>query len=185
MADKKITGFNPAAAITANDIMPICQNLATGELLYSDMAGVRTFVLGGANAGARIYFTVGVPSNALGVDGDVVFDKQAQNIYQKVAGVYQLQDSYGASAAGSTGIIRFTAVYDSNGLSADGLTYHADELEDAIVLSVTVDATPLISVEDAGDVPAFDEFNHDSDTGDIAFGAPLPAGFRITITYSK
>lgn len=183
MADKKITAFDPAGPLTVNDIFALCQDPVTGILLQSDLGTLRTFVFGGANAGARVYFNSGVPSALQGVDGDVAFDKTAKNIYSKIAGAWVLQDSYGA-ADGGAAKIRFTSVYGGDGLSADGLTFTDTDMIGGDVLSVRVDATELIPTEDPLDIPAFDEFGYDTDTGIITFGSPLPAGFRITIIYS-
>lgn len=183
MADKKITALDLAATLTVNDLMMVCQNEATGELLQADLGGLRTFVLGGANAGARIYFNAGVPSVLQGVDGDVAFDMTGKDIYSKISGAWVLQDNYGAPDTG-IGLIRFTSVYGSGGLSGDGLTYQNDDLIGGDVVDVKVDATPLIRVEMVGDPPAFDEYDYDTATGEIFFGDSLPAGFRITVTYS-
>ena len=183
MADEKLNQLDPAGALTANDIFGVCQDLVTGEMLYIAAGAIRSFVLGGANAGARIYFVPGVPSALLGVDGDVTFDTAGKDIYAKEAGAWVLKDNYGAPDTG-IGVIRFTSVYGAGGLSADGLTYTSSDLIDGNVTGVMVDITPLIAVETWGTAPAFDEFDFDEVTGIITFGAPLPAGFRITIQYS-
>lgn len=183
MADKKIIQLDPAATLTINDLMMVCQDAVTGELLHADLGALRTLVLGGANAGARIYFNSGVPDSDQGVDGDVAFDKTGKDVYSKVSGAWILQDSYGAPDSG-VGLLRFTSVYGSGGLAADGLTYQNNDLIDGEVTGVTVDITPLIRVETIGDPPAFDEFDYDTDTGTITFGAALPEGFRISINYT-
>lgn len=182
MADRKITGFDPAGALTANDIWAVCQNEATGELLQSNLAALRTFVLGGATAGSRVYFNAGTPLPALGVDGDVCFDTSVKNILLKVSGAWVVQDQYGTS--GGVGRMRFTSVYGADGLSADGLELTAAELVNVTVQSVMVDVTYLVATEDALAAPAFDEFQHDPILGKVTFGAALPEGFRITIIYS-
>lgn len=181
MADKKIPALNAAGAITVNDLFVICQNVTTGEALNIAAADVRTFILGGANAGARIFFTVGVPSNSLGVDGDVAFDQNGRHIYQKSGGVFVDKGSYGGS---STGYVRFTAVYGSGGLSADGKSYTDAGLIGANPLSAKVEADELIPVATPGNTPLFDEFDFDDTLGKWIFGSPVPAGFRITLTYS-
>lgn len=183
MADKKLNQLDPAAAITANDILGICQDLATGIMLQVSAGALRTFFLGGANAGARIYFNSGAPSSLQGVDGDVAFNMTGKIIYQKESGAWVAKDNYGATDTG-VGVLRFTSAWGSGGLSADGLEYVNADMIGGNLTSVLVDATPLIAVENWGDAPAFDEFDFDTDTGTITFGAPLPAGYRITIQYS-
>jgi hypothetical protein len=183
MADKKINQLNTAGQITANDILGICQNLATGELLQVPAATLRAFILGGANAGARVYFNAGVPAAALGVDGDVCFNTAGKTISSKEFGAWVVKDNYGAPDGG-TAIIRFVSVYGIGGLSVDGLIYTNDDLIDGDVVGIMVDASPLIAVPSWGTLPAFDEFDFDSSTGIVRFGSVLPAGFRITITYS-
>jgi len=184
MADKKIIQLDPAAALTINDLMMVCQDEVTGELLQADLGALRALVLGGANAGARIYFTSGVPGNDIGVDGDVAFDKSAKDIYSKVSGAWILQDNYGAPDAG-VALIRFTSDYGTGGLAADGLTYQNNDLIDCDVIGVMVEITPLIRVEEVGvDAPGLDEYDYDAGTGTITFGAALPEGFRISITYA-
>lgn len=182
MADKKINQLDPSVPITANDEFVVCQDPVTGKAVKVGAQMVRDFILNGANAGAFTYFDVGVPDPLLGANADVYFDTQAKNIYKKEGATWVMKDSYG-STGGSTGIIRFTSVYGSDGLSLDGLTYTDASLEDAIVLSVKVDATELVAAQDPNP-PAFDEFLADISTGVITFGAPLPAGFRITILYT-
>lgn len=182
MADKKINQLNPAGAITANDIVGVCQDAATGELLQTTVSAIRTYVLGGANAGARVYFDVGAPAGPVGVDEDVYFDIQAHGIYQKIAGAWVFQDSYGA--IGGMDRIRFTATYNSGGLSADGKEYTNASLLIGIPQEVSIDGSPLVGVEDFGDTPAFDEWDFDPDLGKLKFGSALPAGARITILYS-
>ncbi|TWF38849.1 hypothetical protein FHW36_10672 [Chitinophaga polysaccharea] len=182
MADKKIIQLNPASTITANDILGVCQNPITGELLQATASDLRTYVLGGANAGARIFFIVGIPSIPLGVDGDVCFDIQAHNIYQKASGAWILQDSYGS--IGGMDRIRFTATYGSGGLSADGKSYINSSLLNGMPQEVLIDGSPLIGVENFGDIPAFDEWDFDPVLGKLIFGSPLPAGARITVLYS-
>ncbi|WP_212005754.1 hypothetical protein [Chitinophaga sp. HK235] len=184
MADKKITQLTQAVAISANDLVMVCQNQATGELLQSTAGALRQFVLGGANAGARIYFTVGVPAASLGVDGDVCFDKQGHAIYQKVTGTWMLQDTYSSSGTGGVDRIRFTAAYGSGGLAADGKSYTNASLSNAIPTAVWVEADALIGVGDFGTTPAFDEWDFNPIAGKIIFGSPVPAGTRITIIYS-
>lgn len=181
MADKKITQLTPAGAISANDILGICQNPATGELLQTTAGDLRSYVLGGANAGARVYFNVGAPSVAQGVDGDVAFDVQGHAIYQKISGVWELQDTYGT--IGGVDRIRFTAVYGSGGLSADGKVYTSTDLVDVNPTSVKIEADDLIAVAEWGDPPAFDEFDYDIVAGQILFGSAVPAGARVTIIY--
>jgi hypothetical protein len=182
MADRKINQLDPAGAITANDIFAVVQNLSTGEALQVAAADLRSYILGGANAGARIFFTVGVPSNTLGVEGDVAFDQSGRHIYQKNSGnVFVDKGSY---AGAVTEYIRFNAVYGSGGLAADGLSYTNIDLINAVPISFKVEADELIPVETWGDTPLFDEFDFDDTTGVFSFGAALPAGLRITITYS-
>lgn len=180
MADKKINQLDDAATLTVNDYWPINQNHATGKALKATLGALRTFILGGANAGARIYFTVGTPDVDLGVDGDVAFDQNGRIIYQKVSGAWMNRGKYG----GSGEILRFTSVYGADGLAANGLTYTNTDLIDASITGVQVETDSLIRVETLGDTPAFDEFDFDDDTGVFTFGAALPAGYRITITYS-
>lgn len=184
MADKKITQLTTAAAITANDLMMVCQNPATGELLQTTAGSIRQFVLGGANAGARVYFTVGPPSNLLGVDGDVCFDKQGHAIYQKVTGAWMLQDTYASTGTGGVDRIRFTATYGSGGLASDGKSYTNAALLNATPQAVWVEADVLIGVADFGTTPAFDEWDFDPIAGKIIFGSAVPVGTRITILYS-
>lgn len=184
MADKKITGFDPAGTLTVNDIFPLSQNLATGELVYESLGVLRQFILGGANAGSRVYFINGAPSPLLGVDGDVAFDMTGKNIYSHEGGAWVLKDTYG-SLDNSVGIIRFKSLPGTGGLSADGKTYQDDNLIDATVVDVKIEVNPLIAVENWGDTPAFDEYDFDTDAGEIHFGSPLEANSRITITASK
>jgi hypothetical protein len=182
MADKKINQLDPYnGTLAPDDLFPINQDPATGKAVSMPAQDLKAFVLGGTTAGARTYFTVGVPVSSLGVDGDVVFDKQGKNIYLKVSGTWVLQDSYGSAGAG---IIRFTSVYGVNGLSADGMEYTNADLIGGDVIGVRVETDELISVQDPGDAPAFDEFAFDTDTGVTTFGAALPAGYRITISYT-
>lgn len=182
MADKKINQLDPYnGTLAPDDLFPINQDPATGKAVSVPAQDLKAFVLGGTTAGARIYFTVGTPSPSLGVNGDVVFDKQGKGVYQKISGSWSLQDTYGSPGPG---IIRFTSVYGVNGLSADGLTYTNEDLIGADLLGVRVETDELIAVEDPEDTPAFDEFSFDSDTGITTFGAALPAGYRITILYS-
>lgn len=183
MADKKITGLTQAGALTINDLFMVCQNEATGELLQSDLGALRSLILGGANAGARIYFNAGAPTVDQGVDGDVAFDKTNKDIYSKIGGVWVLQDNYGAQDTG-VALIRFTSDYGAGGLAADGLTYQNASLVGTDIIGVMVDVSPLIRVEVVGSAPAFDEYNYNNLTGEVFFGAPLPEGFRITITFS-
>ncbi|MFD2890043.1 hypothetical protein [Chitinophaga cymbidii] len=161
----------------------MCQNLSTGEMVYESLGVFRSYVLGGANAGARIYFVSGVPSDLLGVDNDLVIDTQGKNFYFKESGAWVLKDNYGAPDTG-IGVKRFTSVYGSDGLAADGLSYQDDDLIGGDVTDVRVEVTPLIAVEAWGTTPAFDEFDFDDTTGTVLFGDPLPAGMRITILYS-
>lgn len=184
MADKKITGLDPAGTLTVNDIFPICQDQVSGELVYESLGVFRQFVLGGANAGSRVYFINGAPSPLLGVDGDVALDLTGKNIYSHEGGAWVLKDSYG-SLDNSVGIIRFKAMPGSGGLSADGMTYQDDLLIDATVIDVKVEVNPLIAVEEWGDSPAFDEYDFDTDAGEVHFGSAVPANTRITITASK
>lgn len=181
MADKKIPALNPATALGPNDLFVVCQNLATGEALYIAAADVRTYILGGANAGARIYFTVGVPIVSMGVDGDVAFDQQGKHIYQKSSGDWVDKGSYGGAVVD---YVRFNAVYNTGGLSANGKTYTNASLINAIIISVKVEADELIPVAVQGNTPLFDEYDFNDLTGAVIFGAPLPVGLRITITYS-
>lgn len=183
MADKKLNQLDPAGTLTVNDIFGLCQDQATGEMVYESLGVIRQFVLGGANAGARIYFVSGVPSAMLGVDNDMVVDTQGKNFYSKESGVWVLKDNYGAPDTG-IGKIRFTSVYGSDGLAIDGLSYQNDDLIDGEVVDVKVEVAPLIAVEEWGIAPAYDEFDFDEITGTITFGDPLPAGMRITILYS-
>jgi len=181
MADKKINQLDPYnGTLAPDDLFPINQDPATGKAVSIPALDIRAYILGGTTAGARIYFVVGIPSSSIGVDGDVAFDKQARGIYQKISGSWALQDTYG----GTTTILRFTSVYGSNGLSADGLTYTNTDMINGDVISVRVETNELIAVEDPEDVPAFDEFAFDYTTGITTFGAALPAGYRITITYT-
>jgi len=184
MADKKIIQLDPAGPITANDIIPICQDLASGELLYLPAGNLRTYVLGGANAGARIYFNVGPPVGDQGVEGDVAFDVQAHAIYQKVSGEWTFQDNYGS--IGGTGVVRFSAAYDSGGLSADGLMYTDPGLVDKMPTQVMIEADALIMVQElgAGLSPAYDEWDFDINTGTVIFGSAVPEGARVTIMYA-
>lgn len=181
MADKKINQLDDAAALSTNNYFPVNQDPATGKALKATLGALRSWILGGANAGARIYFNIGAPSVAQGIDGDVAFDIQAHAIYQKVAGAWVFQDSYGA--IGGTGRLRFTATYGSGGLAVDGKSYTSSELDGALPTQVLVEADPLIAVEEFGTTPAFDEFDYDLDTSTVIFGAAVPAGARITIIY--
>lgn len=181
MADKKINQLDPYnGTLAPDDLFVINQDPATGKAVSIPAQDIRGYILGGTTAGARIYFVVGIPSSSIGVDGDVAFDKQARGIYQKVSGSWSLQDTYG----GTTAILRFSSVYGSNGLAADGLTYTNTDLINGDVVSVRVETNELIAVEDSGDPPAFDEFSFDYTTGILTFGAALPVGYRITITYT-
>lgn len=182
MADKKINQLDPYnGTLAPDDLFVINQDQATGKAVSVPALDFKAFVLGGTTAGARVYWTVGPPSVSLGVNGDVVFDKQGKGMYQKISGSWSLQDTYGSSG---TSIIRFTSVYGANGLASDGLTYTNADLIGGDVIGVRVDTDELISVEDPGDPPAFDEFAFDTDTGITTFGAALPPGFRITISYT-
>lgn len=183
MADKKLNQLNQAGTLTVNDIMGLCQNLSTGEMVFESLGVLREFILGGANAGARVYFNAGAPSPLLGVDGDVCFDVQGKDIYSREAGAWVLKDTYGAPDAG-TAFMRFTSAYGAGGLSPDGLTFQSNSLIESEVLDVRVDITPLLPVQNWGDIPQFDEFDFDFVTGTLTFGAPLPEGFRIIIYYS-
>ncbi|WP_343668722.1 hypothetical protein [Chitinophaga sp.] len=182
MADKKISQLDDAAALSANDYWPVNQDHTTGKALKATLQALKEFVLGGTTAGARIFFTVGAPSSGLGVDGDVTFDIQLHRIYQKASGAWVLKDTYGA--IGGMDQIRFTSVYGSGGLSADGLTYTNPDLIDTVPQEVRVEADPLIRVEEFGNTPAFDEWDFDVTTGVFVFGSALPANMRITILYS-
>lgn len=183
MADKKLNQLDPASTLTVNDIVGICQNLATGEMVYESFGVIRSFILGGTNAGARIYFVVGVPNVLVGVDNDVAIDTQGKNFYSKQGGAWVLMDNYGAPDTG-IGMKRFTSVYGLDGLSADGLSYQDDDLIGGDVTDVRVEVSPLIAVEEWGTPPSLDEYDFDEATGTITFGDPLPAGMRITILYS-
>lgn len=182
MADKKITGFDPAAALTINDLFGVCQDPATGEMLRTNGAALRSFVLGGTTNGARIYFIVGMPDPSLGVDGDVTFNTQDQQILQKAAGVWLVRDTYGSF--GGMGKIRFTTNPGSDGLAADGLSYTSSELVDVSVQMVMLGNFFLIERVESG-VVAADEYSHDAVAGKLVFGQPVTAGFRMTITYSE
>jgi hypothetical protein len=182
MADKKINQLDPYnGTLAPDDLFVINQDPDTGKAVSIAAQDLKQFVLGGTTAGARIYFTVGVPSNSIGVNGDVAIDKQGKGIYSKISGVWLLQDTYGSAG---TGIIRFASVYGSNGLSADGLTYTNTDLISGEVISVRVETNELIAVENPEDAPAFDEYSFDIDTGITTFGSALPAGYRITISYT-
>lgn len=181
MADKKIPQLNPAAALGPNDLFVVSQNISTGEAVYIAAADVRTYMLGGPTSGARIYFAVGVPDPSLGVDGDVYYDQNARIIYQKSGSGWVAKGSYG----GISDYIRFSATYGSGGLAADGKSYTNAAFVLATIISVKVEADELIPVQTIGNTPLFDEYNFDDSIGKLFFGAALPAGLRITITYSK
>lgn len=181
MADKKINQLDGANGIAPDDLFVICQDMVTGKAVSIPAQDVKAFMLGGTTAGARIYFTVGVPSNTLGVDGDVVFDKQGKGIYLKASGTWVLQDTYGNI---TTGKIRFTSAYGSDGLSIDGQSYDNADLINCDVISIRVETNELISTEEPEDIPAFDEYAFNPVTGIATFGTAIPEGYRITIIYT-
>ncbi len=183
MADKKINQLDDAGTLTVNDYGVVNQDASTGKALKFTLGALRSFILGGANAGARIYFPIGVPSSSLGVDGDVAFDVQNDNIYEKVSGAWVFRVSFGSS--GGVDQIRFTSVYGSGGLAANGLTYTNSDLIGMAPQTLTVETDELIRVENFGDIPAFDEWDFDDATGTFTFGSALPAGMRISIIYSS
>lgn len=181
MADKKINQLDPYnGTLAPDDLFVINQDPATGKAVSIPSQDIKAFVLGGTTVGSRVYFTVGVPDSSLGVNGDVVFDKQGKGIYLKVSNAWSLQDTYGSIG---TVKLRFTSVYGAAGLSADGLTYTNTDLIGSDILSILVETNELISTEEPDDVPAFDEYAFDSTTGITTFGAALPEGYRITILY--
>ncbi|MBV7534053.1 hypothetical protein [Chitinophaga sp. sic0106] len=184
MADKKINQLDDAGALTVNDYAVVNQNHSTGKALKVPLGTLKQFFFDGVSgSGIRAYFPVGVPTVDLGVDGDIAFDVQNHGIYQKVSGSWILRDTYGTE--GGVATFRFTATYGSGGLSGDGKTYtNTTLLQNNIVQNVRVEADDLIMVENFGDVPAFDEWDFDTDTGIIRFGSALPPGTRITVMYS-
>lgn len=184
MADKKVSQLDDAAALSANDYWVVNQDHATGKALKSSLQALKTWILGGTNAGARIYFTTTAPDTLpdYGVDGDVTFDTAGKGIYQKAGGTWVLRDTYATS--GSSGYLRFTSTYGMGGVAIDGLSFTSSDLEGVIITSVMVESAPLIPVANDGDIPAFDEFAQDIPNDRILFGAPLPPGMRVTVMYT-
>lgn len=182
MADKKINQLDDASSLSVNDLFVVNQDQSSGKALKVSGGKLKDFILGGTTIGVRVFFTVGAPSSALGVNDDIVFDTQLHRIYQKVSGLWMLKDNY--AAIGGMGQLKFTVVYDTNGLSADGMVYKDTDLIGTVVQEVRVEADALIPVNEFGDTPAFDEWDFDIPTGTITFGSPLPINTRITILYS-
>lgn len=65
----------------------------------------------------------GVPSNALGLDGDGYFDYTAKYVYQKVAGAYVLRSDLSVATGSGGALVRFGSGVPSNALGADDDTY--------------------------------------------------------------
>lgn len=179
MADKKINQLDDAGALTGNDYWVVNQDHSTGKALKVALAVLRTYVLGGANAGSRVYFQTTPPVMGLGVDTDVVFDQSGRHMYQKSGGVWVDKGSYGPVPD----YIRFTSAYGSGGLSANGKVYTNASLVGGFIVSVKVNADDLIPVATPGDTPLFDEYDFDPVAGSVICGAPLPVGFRVTVVY--
>lgn len=122
---------------------------------------------GGGGTGAAIFTGAGVPSDALGIDGDIYIDTVApNNLYKKVAGAFVFQ----AALQGATGA--------DGGGTAIVIQHHTA----GATVTIDDDTTWLI-VEPAATIPALQitlpEFPTDGQTVEISFGGDV---FTIAVT---
>ncbi|ASZ14514.1 hypothetical protein KTO58_01235 [Chitinophaga pendula] len=173
--DKKLNLLDPAGPVSGNDIIGIVQDMATGKMLYTSAQALKSFVLGGATAGARIYFSPGVPGVSVGVDNDVAFDTQGKGMYLKISGRWILQDFYGSTG----GMQRIAAI-----IPTERSSYQNSALADSEVLDVSLDGIGLKERTTSGTLAQDEWRQNKEDPSIVNFGQVLPAGVFIRILYN-